>query len=115
MVAFIMLANSIFKDVEYPSDRKSIEHIIREYDKVLEYKLYGDKTTKKQMYIAQFFCIVIIAYIFKCSWISLIIRTIYMMPLAICLIYNIILFRKVKKVSLKIKNCIIDLIFVLIY
>jgi hypothetical protein len=94
-VGFIVVVKNFFKDVEYPRDKESIKHIINEYDKVLEYKLYGDKITKKQMFFSQFFCIVILLYILKCSWVSIEVRSIYIIPLVVCLIYNFILFRRV--------------------
>lgn len=34
-----MVVNNIFGNVQYPNDRKSIEHIIKEYDRKLNHKL----------------------------------------------------------------------------
>jgi hypothetical protein len=117
-----MVVKDIFSKVNYPSDRKSIEHIIKEYEKVLEYKLNGLSRREKPGYVIQIGVIMAIIYIFECSWISLWIRTLYIIPLIISVIYNIALFKKVKnsnfsdeKKFYKFKNSNIILIFTFIY
>jgi len=91
-----MVVKSIFRNVEYPKDRKSIEHIIKEYDKVLEYKLHGFSRTEKPGYVIQILGIALVVYIFECSWISLWIRLLYIIPLIVSVTYNIFSFIKVK-------------------
>ncbi|MCY6958013.1 hypothetical protein [Clostridium brassicae] len=118
-----MLVDNIFPKVNYPDDKKSIEHIIKEYDKVLKYKLKGRLSkTEKPGYIIQFFSIAFVPYIITCSWISLGIRVLYVIPLIFSVIYNIVLFKKVKdsdfedeKIFYKFENSNIFLLIAFIY
>ncbi|PRR81137.1 hypothetical protein [Clostridium vincentii] len=96
-----MVLKSIFKNVNYPKDRGSIEHIITEYDKNLEFKLHGIPKLKKPGYIFYFIDIGIILFILQCSWISLGIRALYLIPIAISVICNIVLFKKAKNNNFK--------------
>lgn len=91
-----MVVKSIFEEVDYPSDKKSLEHMIKEYDKRLEYKI-GLPISKKPNYLFHIFSIINLFYIIKCSSISIFIRLLYMMPLFLSVIYSIILFNKAKK------------------
>lgn len=92
-----MVVKEFFKDVEYPEDKESIKHIIKEYDKVLEHKLYGFERTKKPAYVIQLGSMAFVYYISICSWISLWIRALYIIPLIISVVCNILLFKNVKK------------------
>lgn len=91
-----MVVKNIFKNVEYPNDRKSIEHIIKEYDKVLGFKLYGKPVEKKLMFIIYIFIIMINIYILKCSWLPSGIKVLYTILPAISIVYDIILRIKIK-------------------
>ncbi|KAJ51424.1 hypothetical protein BD780_002146 [Clostridium tetanomorphum] len=118
-----MLVNNIFPKVNYPNDKKSIEHIIQEYDKVLAYKLKGRFSKKEKLgYAIQFPSIVFALYIITCSWISLGIRVLYVIPLIFSVIYNIVLFKKVKdsdfedeKIFYKFENSNVFLLVSFIY
>ncbi|WP_238916392.1 hypothetical protein [Clostridium sp. YIM B02555] len=94
-----MVVKNIFPKVNYPDDKNDIKHIIKEYDKVLEYKLYGSvlKNQKSGGYIIQLIVAMAIIYIFKCSWISFWIRSLYFIPLIISIVYNIWIAIKAKK------------------
>lgn len=89
-----MVVNSIFKNVKYPKDRESIEHIITEYDKNLEYKVSGILNSKRSSIFYTAFSILVILYILKCTEVSFIIRALYLIPLAATILYNIVLFKK---------------------
>jgi len=116
-----MVVKNIFKNVEYPKDRGSIEHIIKEYDKRLEHKL-GLPISKKPSYIFHMFSIINMFYILSCSGISIFIRSLYVVPLISCTIYNILLLKKVrennyndKKLFYKLINFDVIHIFIYIY
>ncbi|KAJ51425.1 hypothetical protein BD780_002147 [Clostridium tetanomorphum] len=99
-----MLVNSIFPKVNYPDDKKSIEHIIKEYDRRMEHILGYPNTKKVGKYILDIISILLIVYILKCSSVSFGIRILYMLPLIICIIYKNILLIKAQKDNYKNKK-----------
>ncbi|WP_238916394.1 hypothetical protein [Clostridium sp. YIM B02555] len=112
----IMLIKHVFQKVDYPRDRKSIEHIIKEYDKNLNHLLVVKESNKLGKYVLYIMSILIIFYVFNCSWVSIFVRLLYIIPCALIIICNSILILQIKKhkenKKLQYKYKVFELIFI---
>lgn len=94
----------MFREAEYPSDKRSIERIIREYDKEVSLLINNSEQNeikfRKAKYIMIIFSFLSIIYSFKFYWIPAIIKISYIVPFVIFMVFYF-------KLSLKIKrsNC----------
>lgn len=91
-----MVVKDIFPKVEYPNDRESIEHIIKEYDKDFENSYLPDKA-KNSMWIIYIIILSASYNIFNNAEVSLFLRSIYCIPTVSFTLYLIFLSKKIKK------------------
>lgn len=100
-----MVVKNIFKEVEYPSDEESIEHIIREYDKRLQNIWINTKDIDGRCseYVMLILTVIAVIYTLSCWQISIIVRSLYIVPCTICMIYylKVVKFQKEEADKLK--------------
>jgi hypothetical protein len=114
-----MVVNNIFPKIKYPNDRNSIEHIIKEYDRKLEHLLNINNSNKFGKYCAYALCLGIELYILKCSYVSVFIRCLYIMPVIAWVLYHIYIYCSIKndysnrKIHYKLK--LFNIVFICIF
>ena len=94
-----MVVNKIFSKVNYPKNKEDIKTIFKEYDKYLNDNYENKKASgySKNEYIFSFMLLMLVLCTIKFGDVSSYIKLIYIVPSLICLIYNLIIFRKIKK------------------
>ena len=99
-----MLVEKIFKEIQYPNDKKEKRIIFDEYNSKVNNLLYREEPKKrfKTSLLFQLIDILVVLFVIMFGDVHVIAKLLYALPIAIFIVYDFVLLCRVKKDNYKV-------------